>query len=167
MQKLGNSLKLRKACGLSRIPNKCLRHLPRTPLLYLTDLFNHCLRLSHFPEPWKKTKVIKLPKPRTDPKLHQNLCPGNLFVKVILKIIQKHTEERGLLNTSQLDFLSRHNTTLQCVGLTDHVILNFNNNMSIASVFLDIEKAFDKTWHLGLLYKLSELKISDKSNEAY
>jgi hypothetical protein len=29
--------------------------------------------------------------------------------------------------------------------------------MSMASVFLDIEKAFDKTWHLGLLYKLSEL----------
>jgi hypothetical protein len=26
-------------------------------------------------------------------------------------------------------------------------------------VFLDIEKAFDITWHLGLLYKLSELKF--------
>jgi hypothetical protein len=25
---------------------------------------------------------------------------------------------------------------------------------------LNIEKAFDKTWHLGLLYKLSELKFS-------
>jgi hypothetical protein len=24
--------------------------------------------------------------------------------------------------------------------------------MSTAAVFLDIEKAFDKTWHLGLLY---------------
>jgi hypothetical protein len=32
--------------------------------------------------------------------------------------------------------------------------------MSMAAVFLDIEKAFDKTWHLGLLYKLSELKFS-------
>jgi hypothetical protein len=33
-------------------------------------------------------------------------------------------------------------------------------NMSTAAVFLDIEEAFDKTWHLGLLYKLSELKFS-------
>jgi hypothetical protein len=32
--------------------------------------------------------------------------------------------------------------------------------MSTAAVFLDIKKAFDETWHLGLLYKLSELKIS-------
>jgi hypothetical protein len=30
--------------------------------------------------------------------------------------------------------------------------------MSTAAVFLDIEKAFDTTWYLGLLYKLSELK---------
>jgi hypothetical protein len=32
--------------------------------------------------------------------------------------------------------------------------------MSTAAIFLDIEKAFDKTWHLGLLYKQSELKYS-------
>jgi hypothetical protein len=41
--------------------------------------------------------------------------------------------------------------------LTDHVTLNFNNNMSTAAVFLDIEKAFDTTWHPGLLYKLSKM----------
>jgi hypothetical protein len=43
--------------------------------------------------------------------------------------------------------------------LADHVTLNFNNNMSMAAVFLDTEKAFDTTWHVGLLYKLSELKF--------
>jgi hypothetical protein len=32
--------------------------------------------------------------------------------------------------------------------------------MSTAAVFLDIEKAFDTTWHPGLLYKLSNLKFS-------
>jgi retron-type reverse transcriptase len=31
--------------------------------------------------------------------------------------------------------------------------------MSTAAVFLDIEKAFDTTWHSGLLYKLSELQL--------
>jgi hypothetical protein len=30
----------------------------------------------------------------------------------------------------------------------------------MAAVFLGIEKAFDTTWHLGLLYKLSKLKYS-------
>jgi hypothetical protein len=32
--------------------------------------------------------------------------------------------------------------------------------MSTAAVFLDIEKAFDTTWHHGLLYKWSKLEFS-------
>jgi hypothetical protein len=44
--------------------------------------------------------------------------------------------------------------------LEDHVTLNFNSNMSTAVVVSDIEKAFDTTWHSGLLYKLSELVFS-------
>jgi hypothetical protein len=82
---------------------------------------------------------------------------GKLFEKVILKIVQRHTGERGLLNANQIGFRACHSTTLQCMRLTDHVTLNFNNNMSKAAVFLDIEKAFDTTWHTGLLYKLSKL----------
>jgi hypothetical protein len=46
--------------------------------------------------------------------------------------------------------------------LTDYVTLNFNNKMSTAAVFLDIEKAFDTTWHYGLLYKLPKLEFSAK-----
>jgi hypothetical protein len=43
--------------------------------------------------------------------------------------------------------------------LTDHVALNFNNNMPTAAVFLDIEKTIDTTWHPRLLYKLSKSKF--------
>jgi hypothetical protein len=41
-----------------------------------------------------------------------------------------------------------------------YVTLNFNKNMCTAAVFLNIEKAFHKAWHEGLLHKLSELKCS-------
>jgi hypothetical protein len=112
-------------------------------------------------------RKIMLLKPCKDPQFHHNLCPiillsttGKLFEKVILKIVQRHTEERGLFNGSQFGFLAHHSTTLQCMRLTDHVTLNFNSDMSTAAVFMDIEKAFDTTWHLGLLYKLSELTFS-------
>jgi hypothetical protein len=40
--------------------------------------------------------------------------------------------------------------------------LEFNNNMSMADVFLDIKKAIDTTWHPGLLYKLSTLQFSSR-----
>jgi hypothetical protein len=87
---------------------------------------------------------------------------GKLFEKVFLKIVQKHIEERGLLNAGQFGFHARRSITLQCMRLTDHVTLNFNNNMSTAAVFWDIEGAFDTTWRFGLLYKSSKLELSTR-----
>jgi hypothetical protein len=46
--------------------------------------------------------------------------------------------------------------------LTDHVTLNFNNKMSTAAVFSDIEKAFDGTWPSGLLCKIPQLEFSTR-----
>jgi hypothetical protein len=84
---LANSLKLRKACGLDGIPNKCLRHLPRRLLVHLTHLFNQCLWLSHFQSLGREQKL--LPKPGKDPKfphlhpirssLQQASCSRKLF----------------------------------------------------------------------------------------
>jgi hypothetical protein len=150
LQKIIKTLKLKKACGSDGIPNELLSHLPRRPLVNRTHLFNHCIRLSYFPASWKEAKAITLPKPGKDPKFPQNLRPirllstmGKLFEKVILEIVQRHQEERDLLNASQFGFPARHSKTLQCMRLTDHVTLNFNNNMSTA-------------WHAGLLYRLSK-----------
>jgi hypothetical protein len=74
---------------------------------------------------------VTLPKPGKDPKFPQNLRPisllstaGKLFQKVILKFLQKHIDERGLLNASQFGFRARHSTTFQCMWLADHITLN-------------------------------------------
>jgi hypothetical protein len=124
-------------------------------------LINHCIRLSHFPTSWKEAKVVALPKPGENPKFPQNLHPisllsstGKVFEKVILEIVKRHIEEKILLNGSQFGFCARHSTTLQCIGLVDNVTLNFNNYMSTAVVFLDIEKAF-LTLHGTLVCSIS------------
>jgi hypothetical protein len=90
-------------------------------LVHLTHLFNHCFTLSPFPDSWKEAKIISLPKPGKDPKFPKNLRPisllsttGKLFEKVILKALQKHIDERRMLNASQFGFRARHSTTLQC-----------------------------------------------------
>jgi hypothetical protein len=103
VQKLLNSLKLKKACGIDRIPNECLRHIPRRPLVYLRHIFNHCLLLSHFPSSYKRQKRWTYQsRVRTQNSL--NLRPvsplsttGKLFEKVVLSIVQRHTEENTAL----------------------------------------------------------------------
>jgi hypothetical protein len=92
--------------------------------------------------------MTTLPKSGKDPKFLPNLGPislltttGKLFEKVMLTIVQGYIEERSLLNAGQFGFRARHSTTLQCLRLTDHLTLNFNNEISTAAVFLHIEKA--------------------------
>jgi hypothetical protein len=130
--------------------------MPQAPSRKTTGIFNalinNRIRLSHFPTSWKEAKVITLPKPGKYPKFPQNLCPisllsttGKLFEKVILKIVQRHIEDKSLLNASQFGFHARHSTTLQRMRLRNHVTLKFNNEMSLAVIFLYFEKAFDTT----------------------
>jgi hypothetical protein len=57
------SLKLGKDSGIDGISNECLTNLQRKPSVYSTHLFNHCLRLHHFPASWKEVKTIALQKP--------------------------------------------------------------------------------------------------------
>jgi hypothetical protein len=110
--------------------------------------------------------MIAIPKPGKDPKLYRNLCPisllstmGKLFEEVILKIFQRHIDEKSLLNANQLGFRANHSTTLHCMRLIDHITLNVNNKMSTAAVFLYIEKALDTLLHPGLVYKLSAMEF--------
>jgi hypothetical protein len=149
------------------IPNECRKLLPRRPLVHLTRLFSHCLGLSHFPKPWEEGEFITFTKQGRVPKFRHNLhlvfllsATAKLFAKVILKIVQRYSEERGLLNASQSGFLVRQSSAFRCMSLTDHVVLNINNNISTANLILDIEETVDIIWHLGLLYELSKLKFS-------
>jgi hypothetical protein len=79
---------------------------------------------------------------------------GNLLGNVILKIVQRHIEGENLLDVTQFGFHANRSAALQIMRLADYVTHNFNNKMSMAAVFLDIEKAFDCMWHPGLLFKL-------------
>jgi hypothetical protein len=50
--------------------------------------------------------------------------------------------------------------------LADYATLHFNKIISTATVFFDNEKLFDKTWHSGLVHKLSELTFSTRLNKS-
>jgi hypothetical protein len=72
---------------------------------------------------------------------------GRPFKKVVLKIVQRHAEEKNLLNASQFGARARHNTTLQSMRLTDHVTLN---NVKVKlSLCLSKYRAMKTYWGSG------------------
>jgi hypothetical protein len=65
--------------GFYGIPHKCLRLLPRRPLVHLTHLINHYLRLGHFPAPWKEAKIITMLNPAKNPKISAKFTSDQPF----------------------------------------------------------------------------------------
>ncbi|KAL4120570.1 hypothetical protein QTP88_013240 [Uroleucon formosanum] len=153
-----------KAPGADTITNTALRLLPKNMVLTLTNILNGCLKLCYFPTAWKRATIISIPKPGKDPLKPDSYRPiallssiSKIYEKVILSELQKHLTDK--IRPEQSAFRREHSTTQQLVKFIDHICNNLNSNIHTASVFLDIEKAFDRVWHDGLIYKMSTLNI--------
>ncbi|KAJ2937413.1 hypothetical protein O0L34_g19102 [Tuta absoluta] len=152
----------RKAPGPDGIPTAALKQLPRRGITTLARLFNGVLRTSHFPEDWKAGKVIVLPKPGKDRRQPSSYRPitllshvAKLFERLLLRRIRPHIQ----LRDEQYGFRGAHSTTLQLTRVLHHLADERNRERYTVGVFLDIEKAFDRVWHPGLLFKLLETTL--------
>lgn len=151
-------LPAKKAPGVDNISNMELKQLPYKGLVALARLFNGVLRSHHFPELWKLGKVIMLPKPGKDRRQPGSYRPitllphiAKLFERLLLRRLSPHLK----LRDEQYGFRAGHSTTLQLTRTLHHLAEETNLGRSTIGVFLDIEKAFDRVWHQGLLYKLT------------
>ncbi|CAK1550659.1 unnamed protein product [Leptosia nina] len=57
------SMDTKKAPGFDLIDKKVLQELPRKAIAYLTMLFNAILRIRHFPDVWKVSRIVMIHKP--------------------------------------------------------------------------------------------------------
>lgn len=53
----------------------------------------------------------------------------------------------------EFGFGSNHSTTTQLTKIVNEISINVNKRAKTATALIDIEKAFDKVWHQGLIYK--------------
>lgn len=58
------------------------------------------------------------------------------------------------IRPEQHGFRAEHSTTTQLINILDIVTNKLNIRQKTVATFLDIQKAFDKIWHEGLLFKL-------------
>jgi len=159
VQQIINRIPKRKAPGADFISNIAIKLLPRKSVLLLTHIFNGCLRIGYFPTSWKHAIVITIPKPGKDHRHPVNYRPiallsslSKIFERVVLEKLNAAIGPK--IRNEQFAFRPQHSTTHQLVGLIDQLAANSNRKLRTAAVFLDIEKAFDRVWHAGLLYKL-------------
>lgn len=146
-----------KAPGQDNIPNTALKRLPTSAIIFLNNIYTSSLRLSYFPNQWKTALIIMIPKPFKVHSTPNNYRPISLLTtlsKVFEKILLTHLQKYLKPREEQHAFRHGHSTTTQLVKLTDDLVTKFNNKNHTAAIFLDMEKAFDRVWHHGLIHKL-------------
>lgn len=159
------NLKNKKAPGNDNLNNITLKNLPKKALILLAKITNAILKFGYFPKNWKCAKVIPIPKPGKIPNNPLHLRPISLLSalskvveKIILIHLTQHLDDQHVIQDEQFGFRTSHSTTHALTRIVELITKGFNRKETTVGVFLDTEKAFDKVWHSGLLYKLIQIK---------
>ncbi|GFU98395.1 probable RNA-directed DNA polymerase from transposon X-element [Trichonephila clavipes] len=153
-------IKVRKCPGRDGITNKMLKHLPLITIFKITNIINNILNLRYFPSAWKTAVVVPILKPGKDPTLAESHRPISLLPilvnwrKIISTRLNDFLETNKILIPEQHGFRPRLSTTHQLLRVVEYIKEGNNMGQCTAAVFLDIQKAFDRVWHTGLLFKL-------------
>ena len=154
------------APGDDQITNKAIKHLPEYFYAHLTIIFNASLQLNHVPDFWKKAIIVMIPKPLKDHSKPGNHRPisllntlSKLLERLILTRILSWLTNSNLISQYQAGFRKGRQTKDQILRLVQDGIEAFNKRQHMTAIFIDIEKAFDKVWINGLLYKLHHYNI--------
>ena len=150
-----------KAPGVDGIKNIVVRNLSAGAVQQLTNIINAILTLQIFPNCWTLAVVVgalKRGKAQKKADSYRPISLLNVFSKIAEKIIYTRLdmvdEEKGLILDSQFGFRTGHSSVGQIVRIVNDTYAEFNNKKSTVMLLLDIEKAFDRVWIDGLIYKM-------------
>lgn len=154
-------MKNSKAPGMDKIHNSLVKKLPRIGFFVLALIINSCFKLNYFPVQWKHAKIIAIKKPNKPPSSPASYRPisllsslSKIMERVVLTRLQSHLQNKNAIPSQQHGFQSGKSTTTLLTGVVQKIKDTLHGGLSTGMLLLDIEKAFDRVWHSGLVYKL-------------
>lgn len=107
--------------------------------------------------------VKKPGKPTEDPTSYRLITLLNTIVKGLDKLIADRiklfVEDKQIIPPNQHCFRAKHRTIRAALDLQTSNIQAHNNKCFNLATFFDIEKAFDRLWHDGLILKLHKFEF--------
>lgn len=153
----------KKSPGYDLITAKVLKELPKKTTVIVTEIFNAVLRIQYFPIQWKFGQIILIQKPGKPPTEKTSYrpitllpCLSKLLEKLLLKRIKPVLENSDIIPQHQFGFRESHSTLEQVHRVVDVIENDFEEKRVCSAVFLDVQQAFDRVWHNGLLYKIKQ-----------
>ena len=123
-------------------------------------LFNSSIRKSIFPQKWKVSIVVPLPKTAA-PTVASDMrpislipLPGKILEHLISMRLKVYLDNNNILAANQHGFRKGHSTITAINTLLNDIYKNVNSLSETYLVYLDLKKAFDTVSHKILLNKL-------------
>ena len=156
-----SSLDVNKASGLDKISARMLKGTAPSITPIITALFNMSLSTGIFPDSWKSSLIVPIPKPG------DSSNPGNYrpisLLPIVSKLLEKHVYdllcEHFDISDQQWGFQARKSTTNAILSATNEWFIHLENGAEVQAVFFDLQKAFDSVPHCLLIEKLHQLEI--------
>jgi hypothetical protein len=162
------TLRDKAAPGDDGINNKLLKKCPPIIHQQLFYLFQSSLKIGHVPKIWKISKIIMIPKKDKPRDLISSYRPisllntiGKWCEKIVNEKLQNWAEINKILPETQAGFRKHRSTQDQILRLTNDVLHGFNNKLLVAAILFDLEKAFDKTPHKGIVQCLKNKGLNE------
>ena len=159
--------KTRRSCpGPDKINYNIMKRLPKCLKAYICLLITSSINNSYVPTTWKESQLKMLPKQNKIKKNAENYRPINLsncIAKIcetaVKNIVLAHCENNDVFGEMQSAYRRNRCTTDNLLKLTQHVTEAFQWSEMVGFVCLDIEKAFDALWRIGLQNKLIQIGV--------
>ncbi|BES96992.1 Retrotransposon protein [Nesidiocoris tenuis] len=152
----------KKSPGSDGINQSLLKHLPRKTITMLTQIYNAMLRTTHFPQKWKHAEIVMIPKPlkpTQNPSSYRPISLLSIFSKLFERLLLPKLLPyfSPAIPDFQFGFRRQRSCEQQLHRLAEEILEAFEDREVCQGLFLDTEKAFDRVWHPGLLYKIKPL----------
>ena len=134
----------------------------------LIQIYNLSLSIGYFPTELKSATMILIPKSPLNLHDIKNYRPISLLdvhAKILDKIINKRfttrLNELNLMNPRQHGFRKDYGTHTAIATINETISRDVRNGHKVDLVLRDVTKAFDKVWHSGLKFKLTQIDLHD------
>ena len=162
-----NKTKNKKATGWDDVSAEHVKYGGTILHKCILYIFNYMLHFEDMPKSLKKGVLVTIPKGKSDPAIRENnrgltLLPFlNKLYQILLKDrlgCSKSTVIHPIQGAGRKKVSCLHTSML----LRETVSYNIEKNKDVVVSFLDVQKAFDRVWINGMLYKLFKSGLDPK-----